>query len=152
MREKQKLEAQGLVVGPKLLAEKLNVRERDVIEMEQRLSAKGAEMSLDAPVSGLGDQGGRQTSYSEFLEDPHERIDDQLARQELLSLVKSELPRFEVSLNEKEQKVLSQRLLAEEPKTLQEVADFYGMTRERVRQIEAKVISKLRQFLGRSLE
>ena len=49
MREKERLEAQGLLAGPKLLAEKLNVREKDVVEMEQRLSGRGAEMSLDAP-------------------------------------------------------------------------------------------------------
>ena len=51
MREKEPLESQGLLAGPKLLAEKLNVREKDVVEMEQRLSGRGAEMSLDAPVT-----------------------------------------------------------------------------------------------------
>jgi RNA polymerase sigma-32 factor len=50
-------------------------------------------------------------------------------------------------LNDKELRILKDRLLAEDPKTLQEVADLYGLTRERARQIEAKVIEKLREFL-----
>ena len=55
---------------------------------------------------------------------------------------------FEKQLNDKERKILKDRLLAEEPKTLQEVADLYGLTRERARQIEAKVIQKLRERLA----
>src|SRR5208282_3195718 len=47
MREKERMEAQGLLAAPKLLAEKLNVREKDVVEMEQRLSSRGAEVSLN---------------------------------------------------------------------------------------------------------
>jgi RNA polymerase sigma-32 factor len=55
VREKERLEAQGLMAGPKLLAEKLNVREKDVVEMEQRLTGRGAETSLDAPMDRDGD-------------------------------------------------------------------------------------------------
>jgi RNA polymerase sigma-32 factor len=144
MREKERLEAQGLLAGPRLLAEKLNVREKDVIEMEQRLSGQGAEMSLDAPVSPSAD---KATSHLDLLVDQAESADESMARQELLRLLQSKLPEFQKSLNEKEQRILKDRLLAEEPKTLQEVADLYGLTRERARQIEAKVIEKLRVFL-----
>jgi RNA polymerase sigma-32 factor len=57
-----------------------------------------------------------------------------------------------MGLNEKEKKVLSARLLSEEPKTLQEVADAFGLTRERVRQIEAKLIEKLQKHLAPHLK
>ncbi|MCM2279426.1 MAG: RNA polymerase factor sigma-32 [Oligoflexia bacterium] len=143
VREKERLEAQGLLAGPKLLAEKLNVREKDVVEMEHRLSGRGAEMSLDAPI----DREGGTASYASLLPDETEPADESLARQQLLRLLADRLPAFEKTLNEKERKLLRDRLLAEEPKTLQEVADLYGLTRERARQIEAKVIQKLRDFL-----
>ncbi|MGK5083804.1 RNA polymerase factor sigma-32 [Bdellovibrionota bacterium FG-1] len=148
MREKERLEAQGLLAGPKLLAEKLNVREKDVIEMEQRLSGRGVEMSIDTPVNS-SEEGG--ATHRDLLQDPHEATDEILARNQILDLLKSKLPAFEKQLNEKELRILKDRLLAEEPKTLQEVADLYGLTRERARQIEAKVLIKLREFLAPSL-
>jgi RNA polymerase sigma-32 factor len=61
--------------------------------------------------------------------------------------LKDKLPEFQKKLNDRELRILSDRLLAEEPKTLQEVADLYGLTRERARQIEAKVVAKLKDFL-----
>jgi RNA polymerase sigma-32 factor len=143
MREKERLEAQGLLAGPKLLAEKLNVREKDVVEMEQRLSGRGAEMSLDAPI----DREEGQTSHMDLLVDEKEGSDEKLARHQLLNLLEERLPDFKKLLNDRELKILQERLLKEEPKTLQEVADQYGLTRERARQIEAKVIDKLRVFL-----
>jgi RNA polymerase sigma-32 factor len=144
MREKERLEAQGLLAGPKLLAEKLNVREKDVIEMEQRLSGRGAEMSLDTPIE-TGD--GKATSHLELLADDQNSVDEDLAKGQLIHLLQQKLPEFEKQLNDKELRLLKDRLLAEEPKTLQEVADLYGLTRERARQIETKVIEKLREFL-----
>jgi RNA polymerase sigma-32 factor len=150
IREKERLEAQGLLAGPKLLAEKLNVREKDVVEMEQRLSGRGAEMSLDAPMDSASESGSR-ASHMDYLVDQAETADEQLARQELLRLLESRLPDFEKELNVREKNLLHARLLAEEPKTLQEVADEYGLTRERARQIEAKVVSKLRDFLAKDL-
>jgi RNA polymerase sigma-32 factor len=148
MREKERLEAQGLLAGPKLLAEKLNVREKDVIEMEQRLSGRGAEMSLDTPIDS---ESGSSETHSDRVRDDHESAEESLVRGQLLGLLKAELPRFKKQLNDKELRILQDRMLAEEPKTLQEVADLYGLTRERARQIEAKVLLKLREFLKPSL-
>lgn len=150
MREKERLEAQGMLAGPKLLAERLHVREKDVVEMEQRLSGGGAEMSIDTPLDR--EEGSRSPTHATLLPDESESADEVLARQELLRLLENRLPAFEKELNDKEKRILKDRLLAEEPKTLQEVADLYGLTRERARQIEAKVISKLREFLRPNLE
>lgn len=148
MREKERLEAQGVFAGPKLLADRLQVREKDVVEMEKRLGSAGNEVSIDAPVSSHSD---KQTSYGEFLEDTREGADDRLAHEQLLTMIRKRLPEFERTLNERERKLLKDRLLHEEPKTLQEVADLYGLTRERARQIEAGVIQKLREFLKDSI-
>ncbi len=147
MREKSRLEAQGIVAGPKLLAEKLEVREKDVVEMEQRLSGSGAEMSLDAPIYN---DGGRET-FASALPDHKQGTEDSLVTAELLKILRDRLPEFEKTLNPKEQNILKERLLSEEPLTLQEIADKYSLTRERVRQLEVRVLSKLRNFLGPSI-
>ncbi len=152
MREKERLEAQGLLAGPKLLAERLDVREKDVIEMEQRLSSRGSEMSIDAPISSGDGESDSAPSLGSSLADPHEAVDSVLAREEWLDILRERLPDFETHLDAKEKRILQERLLAEEPKTLQEIADGYGLTRERARQIEAKVLAKLRQFLKDDLE
>lgn len=146
IREKQRLESQGLIAGPKLLAEKLEVKEKEVIEMEHRLSRKGAELSIDAPVGGEAGSERKQT-YQDFLPDESEQVDEALAKEELLRILKTGLPEFEKTLNEKEAKILKERILSESPRTLQEVADVYGLTRERVRQIESKVVEKLRDWM-----
>jgi RNA polymerase sigma-32 factor len=146
LKEKSRIEAQGLVAGPKLLAEKLNVREKDVIEMEHRLSGHGAEFSIDTPRSqGSGDSEG--PNYSDLLRDTAEAADHQLEREQLLQILFRRLPAFEKTLNPKETRLLHDRILAQDPKTLQEVADTYGLTRERARQIEARLIQKLRAFI-----
>ena len=73
--------------------------------------------------------------------------DLKLERQQWLRLLEDQLTDFREELNEKERRILDERLLADEPRTLQEIADRYGLTRERARQIEAKVIEKLRTRL-----
>ncbi len=151
MREKERLEAQGLVAAPKLLADRLNVREKDVIEMEQRLSYQGGEVSLDTPVDSGDANEGRSRSHIDLLVDDHELAADQLEREQLLGILSERLPEFAATLNDREKHIFHDRLLAEEPKTLQEIADVYGLTRERARQIEARMIEKLRAFLKKDL-
>lgn len=152
MREKQRLEAQGIVVGPKLLAEKLDVKESEVVEMENRLSSSGSEVPLDAPVGRDSDSASRPRTVAETISAAQGAADEDLAMNEWLDILKEKLPEFEPLLNDKEKVVMKERLLAEEPKTLQEIADQYELTRERVRQIEARIIEKLRKFLSPYLE
>ena len=146
MREKQRLEAQGIRAAPALLAHNLEVKEKDVVEMEQRLLSAGAEVSIDAPAPGNPDE--PNTSLLNSLFDSRESVDSTLEREELLQILAREVPLFSKSLNEKEKSILDARILSEEPKTLQEVADLYGLTRERVRQIEARLIEKLKMHLA----
>lgn len=149
MKEKERLEAQGLEVGPKLLADKLQVREQDVREMEQRLSSTGAEMSLNAPI---GDEfSSSKATHQDVLVDATAPIDETIETNELKQILKENLEAFSKLLKEKELAVFKERLFSETPKTLQEVADKFGLTRERARQIEAQVIDKLRQFYQKLL-
>ena len=140
LREKQRLEAQGITPAPALIAQRLDVKEKDVIEMEQRLLSPGAEQSLDAPQS---DENPRNHLLSTLF-DSRESADQSLERDEWLQILAKEVPVFRKTLNDKEKMVLDARILSDEPKTLQEVADEFGLTRERVRQIEARLIEKLR--------
>jgi RNA polymerase sigma-32 factor len=144
MREKERLEAQGLEAGPKLLADKLQVREQDVIEMEQRLSGRGAEMSLNNPIGG--DEGEAKESHLDMLVDTQESASDVFEQAELKEILSKRIQEFAKTLKEKELAVFQERLAADQPKTLQEVADKFGLTRERARQIEAQVIEKLREY------
>jgi len=145
MREKQRLEALGIQAGPALIAQNLDVKEKDVIEMEQRLLSPKAEVSIDAPSPQNPDFPG--STLLNTLFDPGESVDLKLERDAWLKILEKEIPLFMQELNEKERMVLMARLLAEDPKTLQEVADDFGLTRERVRQIETKLIEKLRKRL-----
>lgn len=149
LREKERLEAQGLLAGPRLLAEKLDVREKDIVEMQQRLVGQGAEMSLDIPVTSEQHNG---QSHMDFLTEQGENPDIKLERNQLLEILQDKLPQFRTMLNEKEKAVLSERILSEQPLTLQEMGDRYSLTRERVRQIEGGIIKKLQVFLAKYLE
>ena len=148
MREKQRLEAQGLPSAPAQIAHNLNVSEKDVVEMTQRLLSSKAEVSIDAPTSS----GETNHPLLNTLLDTREGAEQALEREEWLQILAKEIPVFQKSLNDKEKMVLQSRLLAEEPKTLQEVADEFGLTRERVRQIESKLIEKLKKQLEPYLE
>lgn len=139
MREKQKIEAMGYHPESRLLSEKLDVKEKEVVEMEQRMGSR--DMSLDAPSHFYEGK-----LNIDMFESPQALADDQVEQDELKSKLFEHLGEFTDHLKEKEKKIFQERLYAELPKTLQEIADDYGITRERVRQIEEKVIKKLRSF------
>lgn len=147
MKEKQRLEAQGILAAPKLLAEKLDVKEKEVVEMEHRLSGSGAEVSIDTPVPGKGDSDSN-SSFGDLLPSVAESSDEILEHQQVIEILKESLPEFEETLDQREAEVLQKRLLSEKPATLQQLADKWELTRERVRQIESKLIGKLREFMS----
>ena len=139
-REKEKLRALGFEPGPKLLADALNVREEEVIEMDQRLG--GWELSLDAPLKEGSDE-----YHKNFLPTTEPQVEEVLAQAELKELFRRKLSEFRRELNQKELDILDLRLLAEKPLTLQEIGARHKISRERVRQIEDRLIKRMRQFL-----
>lgn len=145
VREKERLAAQGIEYEPKLLAEKLDVREKDVREMNLRLSSSGSEVSIDKPVTT---NSGESISTNDYLVDSAEAIDEQIAENQLRGMLQDKIGEFQATLNEKERTVFVERLISENPKTLQEVADIFGFSRERARQIEVKVIEKLKKHMA----
>ena len=139
-REKEKLRARGIEPGPKLLAEVLQVKEEEVIEMDQRLG--GWELSLDAPLKE-----GSEEFHKNFLPASEPQIEETLARAQLNQIFHRKLEDFRKHLNSKELDILNLRLLSETPLTLQDIGGRHQISRERVRQIEDRLIKKLRHFL-----
>lgn len=143
MREKERLESQGIQAGPKLLADTLNVKEKDVQEMSLRLSSRGGEFSIDQPVGDGDDRSPRDSLVDQAI-----GADENLAHQQLKGILSDHISEFVGTLKEKERIIFQERMMSEEPKTLQEVADQFGITRERARQIESKVVEKLRKHMS----
>jgi RNA polymerase sigma-32 factor len=141
-QEQQRFTSQGIEPSPKLLAERLHVTEKDVEEMDQRLGQD--EVSIDAPV---GDDG--KTTRVERLipASPVQGADEQLASEEVKRLFRAKLTDFARDLDGKEKYIFEKRLIADEPMTLQDIGTHFGVSRERARQIEAQLISRIHDYL-----
>ena len=139
-KEKEKLEREGFYPGPRLLAEKLDVRESDVIEMEQRLNA--SDMSVDQPVGSDS-----ETSMHSLLPSDAISAEERLLRMETRTLLFAGLKDFAATLKAKESLIFERRMLNEEKATLQELAVELSISAERVRQIENRLRERLKRFL-----
>ncbi len=146
-KEREKLEQLGFQPTTALLAEKLDVHEREVIEMERRLAAP--EASLDAPL-GAGDDGGERTRL-DYIPSDGDRPDKQVAQSEFAQLLRSKLETFAATLEGREQTIFRDRWLTEEPLTLQEIGDRYNVSRERARQLEKRMLDRLKKYLEAEL-
>ena len=144
-KEKEKLEAEGFVPGAKLIAQRLDVKESEVIEMDQRLS--GRDVSTDAPMAQ-----GESLTLLNTLTDDSPTPEEHLAEEEYRDAVKARLKAFGEGLKDKELVVFRERLMAEQPLTLREIGERYGISRERVRQIENRVKKKLKSYLSAEFE
>jgi RNA polymerase sigma-32 factor len=138
-KEKERLEAEGIVPGPRLIAQRLDVKESEVIEMEQRLASR--DLSIDQPSD---DDGG---SLLDVIPGGAQTAEQQVADAEFRQEVGEKIRAFGDTLKDKEAVIFTERLLAEKPLTLQEIGDKYGISRERVRQIEERLKKRLRLFL-----
>jgi RNA polymerase sigma-32 factor len=139
-KERKLLESQGYKAEPKLLAERLNVKEQEVIEMSQRMD--NWDVSLESPVRADSDD-----DQKSFLPDHGPSVEQKVAETEIREQMAELLDNLSEHLNEKEQVILAVRLLSDDPLTLQDIADQFGISRERVRQIEANLLKKMKKYL-----
>jgi RNA polymerase sigma-32 factor len=147
-KERERLEQLGFHPEPKLLAERLEVSEKDVIEMEKRLAAP--DTSLDAPVGG--EEGDGTRTRLDYLEgQASSRPDVQAEQAQFHALLREKLVAFGETLKGREQTIFRERLLTDSPLTLQEIGDRYGVSRERARQIEKRLRDRLRAYLEAEL-
>lgn len=145
MKEKARLESLGYEAGPKLIASGLGVKEKEVIEMDQRLGSR--EMSLDEPVKDDSD-----TSLMSIIPSHEPPIDEKLADEEVSALFKKKVAEFMKTMNERDLNILQNRILSEEPKSLLEIGEFYGISKERVRQLEANIIKRLKKYIEKEIK
>ncbi len=143
-KEKQKLREQGFDPKPKLLSERLGVSEQEIVDMDQRLD--GWDVSLDAPLKDDSD-----TERIEFLSTESESAEDQVAKKEMETLLHNKISEFRKKMTKRELEIFDLRIFSDNPVTLQEIGDRYGISRERVRQIEKNVIKKMREFFKREI-
>lgn len=143
MQEKRKIEAMGIKPSMQMLAARLDVPQYEVEEMSRRLSQ--SEAHLDAPVGHDS-----EAVLSDFIADDDVPLDEKIAKEEIQDKFQEKLTAFAKDLKPREQKILQERLLAEVPLTLQHIADEYGISKERARQIEERIIKKLRDYFEAS--
>src|SRR5580698_9296666 len=143
-KKRAELVALGIDPTDAEVAKRLNVPEADVAEMDVRLTS--SEKSLDAPV---GDAEGRSVAKVDMVPSMTDGPESLMAAGELQALLKDRLAQFRTTLDgkSKELAIFDDRLVADEPLTLQELGDRFGISRERVRQLEQRLTGKLRDYL-----
>ncbi len=144
-KEKRRLELEGFEVEPKLLAERLEVSEEDVIDMDQRMSQ--SDLSLNAPARK--DEPGAE--FGDFVPVGGKSAEEAVADSQLSHVFQEKIAEFSAELGERDRQILEERIIAEEQKTLQELADEFGISRERVRQLEKRLVDQLREYMKASL-
>ena len=139
-KETDRLEAEGFRPQPKLIAQHMGVKESEVREMQERMSQ--SEVSLDQPVPNTED-----TRLLDVLPDPSSNPEEATAGAEFRQFAKQKVEEFASKLEGKELEIFRARLLSEEPITLQEIGQQFGISRERVRQIENRLKKRFKDFL-----
>ncbi len=124
----------------KLIAKRLGVTEQDVVDMNRRL---GGDVSLNSPIREEGDSG----EWQDWLVDDSISQETRLAESEEADNRRKALGEALTVLNERERRIFEARRLADEPITLEELADEFGISRERVRQIEVRAFEKVRKVV-----
>lgn len=138
--EAEKMYALTQKFDANLLAEKIGVEAQDVIDMQQRLTK--SDLSLDTPVGNDSD-----TKQMDLLSSHFEDADDAYEKKQLVQLLRKEIDFIQKDLNERDNYIFQNRIMSDDPITLQEVGEKYGITRERARQLEARVIKKIKDRL-----
>lgn len=141
-KEKAALDSMGKEQSLSDIAKKLDIPEEEVKVMAQRLS--GRDISLDKPLdddtpASLNDFQKATTEFS---------TEELLANEELIAILQEKVAELEPGLSEREKIILKERLLNDEPLTLQEIGEKYGITREAVRQMEVRLLKKIKDKMG----
>lgn len=147
MREKDRLQAMGIEPDHKLISENLGVSEKAVAIMDQRLAPGSSDLSIDTPISDDS-----SAHFSDTLVDESSsEIEADLELSQGVEILKQNLGEFLADLDERDRYIFNERLMSETPLSLQKIADQYGVSRERVRQIEQKIMKNLKVYMSEYL-
>ena len=139
-KEKARLEREGFSPDPKLIADRLAVKESEVVEMDQRLGSR--DLSVDAP---LGPEGAG--TWLDRLPGRESTPAERVGEAQLRDMVVREMRAFGEGLVGKDKAIFEERMIADEPLTLAELGERFGVSRERVRQLEDRLRQQLRRRL-----
>jgi RNA polymerase sigma-32 factor len=145
-KEKRELERLGYEAEPKLIAERLDVSEEDVIDMEARLARP--DLSFDAPLRSDDADG---MTFGDRMAGPGIDSEAAYGATELREVFLGKIAEFATSLNDRDKQILRERVLAEEPRTLADLGEEFDVSRERVRQLEVKLVKRLRKYMEENL-
>jgi RNA polymerase sigma-32 factor len=143
-KEKQKLRDEGFEPKAKLISDRLGVSKKEVVEMEQRIN--GWDVSLDAPLTD-----DTNTARIEFLKTSSESLEDIISKKQFETILHQRVAEFRKEMNQRELDIFNQRIFAEDPETLAKIGKRYGISRERVRQIQKNIIAKMKESFKHAL-
>ena len=143
-KEKQKLRDEGIEPKAELISRRLGVYKKDVVEMDQRMN--GWDVSLDAPLTD-----DTETARIEFLKTPSDPLEDRISKKEFDTILHRRIAEFKKELNDRELDIFNRRIYAEDPETLAEIGKRYGISRERVRQIQKNIIARMKASFEQTL-
>ena len=143
-KEKKALESQGIKPESQLLAKRLDVKEIDIIEMEQRFN--GPDLSLESPVSPDS-----PTEHKDMLFENGPSVEELAAKREIIEKIKNVLDKQKDSYCDRERVILKDRLLQDDSRSLKNIAEEFQISRERIRQIEARLLKKIGKTLQREM-
>lgn len=145
-KERERLLAEGIQPTTRLLAERLDVAEKEVIAIDQHLRAPA--LSLEAPAAGEEGRALGDLVPDEDGIDPSE----QAARNQLGAVIRKQLATFRASLkDEREQIIWDERLVSPDPRSLSQLGKRFGVSKERIRQIDARIRKRLKAQLENEL-
>jgi len=133
-KEKKRLEAAGIFPAPQVIADSLEVKVSEVEDMEKRLSC--ADISLEYPIYEEGEE-----TFMDMIK-ADDNIEEVVAAKERREILSQKTMEFKKMLNNKELFIFEHRIMIEEPLTLQGIGEQFKISRERVRQLESRVIRK----------
>jgi RNA polymerase sigma-32 factor len=143
-KEKQKLRDEGFEPKAKLISDRLGVSTKEVVEMEQRIN--GWDVSLDAPLTDNTD-----TARIEVLKTSSESLENTISKKEFETILHQRIAEFKKEMNKRELDIFNRRIFAEDPETLAKIGKRYGISRERVRQIQKNIIAKMKESFKHTL-
>jgi len=146
-KERERLLEMGITPTTKALSDSMNIPEEEIVVFSQHFSQPS--LSFDQPFS-MDEEDGR--TLSETIGDWEDVPEETVANDEISSLVSGKLQEFYASLtNERDKEIWNERLIASSPISLQELGNRYGVSKERVRQLETRIKSNLKEFLEQEL-
>jgi RNA polymerase sigma-32 factor len=143
-KEKQRLIDEGFDPKPKLLSQRLGVSEREIVDMDQRLD--GWDVSLDAPLKEDSD-----TERIEFMSTESESTEETVAKKEMSSLLNQKIAEFRTQMTDRELEIFDSGFFQTRRLRFRRLGIKYGISRERVRQVEKNVVKKMRDYFKKEI-